>query len=347
MGRKTKKIFGVTEEQVAKLQDDHKYLIEEFINYCKAEKKSDKTIKVYRSNLNIFFVWFEENCKVKGRMKHISQFKVRDLINFQSFMLNEDLSGSRIANIRATISSLFNYIESVLSDDDDFPEFKNFRNCVSKVKCPSKEKVREKTILNDDQIQNLLDMLVEEEKYQMACIVALAWASGRRKVELLEFRCSFIDDKNLKFGSLYKSPYAIQTKGKKLEVYVIKSKFKPYYDLWMKEREKKGISKDIDHIFIKVTPDGVTPLKETTLNVWANKISEMLEVDFYWHCLRHNFTTELLNQGLPESVVQQIIGWSSADMIAIYDDREKDDILGEYFKDGEIISKEVKELNDL
>ena len=73
----------------------------------------------------------------------------------------------------------------------------------------------------------------------------------------------------------------------------------------------------------------------------------MLDVDFYWHCLRHNFTTELLNQGLPESVVQQIIGWSSADMIAIYDDREKDDILGEYFKDGEIVSKETKTLNDL
>ena len=347
MGRKTKKVFGVTDEQVEKLNDDHKWLIDEFINYKIAEKLSEDTLKVYRSNLNIFFVWFEENCKIKGKTKHFSQFKVRDLVNFQSFMIKNELSGSRIANIRSSISSLSDYVENVLSEDEDFTEYENFRNIVGKVKAPTKEKVREKTVLNDDQIQDLLDELVEEEKFELACAVALAWSSGRRKRELLEFKVSFIDDKYLQFGSLYKSPYAVKTKGKKLEVYIIKSKFKPYFDLWMEERKRMGVPDDIDDIFIKKEEGQWVARSISSFNFWADVISEWLDIDFYWHCLRHNFTTELLKQGLPESVVQQIIGWSSSDMLRIYDDRDKDDILGEYFKDGEIITKENKNLNDL
>lgn len=346
MARKTKKVFDVSKQQIDNLSEDHKWLIEEFLRYCEAENKSKKTIKVYHSNLNIFFVWFEDNCKIKGKTKHVSQFKTRELINIQSFMLKEGLSGSRIANIRASISSLFNYIENVLADDEDFEEFKNFRNCVSKVKAPSKEKVREKTILTDEQCQSLLDQLVEEGKFQMACAFALAWATGRRKAELLEFKCSHIDDKNLKFGSLYKTPF-LQTKGKKLELYIIKSKFKPYYDLWMAERERLGVPSDVDDIFIKNTPDGWKSMKESTLNVWAGMITKRLGVDFYWHCVRHNFTTELLKAGIPEAVVQQIIGWTSADMLRIYDDRSKDDIIGEYFSEDGIINKETKSLNDL
>ena len=45
--------------------------------------------------------------------------------------------------------------------------------------------------------------------------------------------------------------------------------------------------------------------------------------------------------------MQQIIGWSSADMIAIYDDRDKDDLIGEYFKNGEITSKQKNDLSNL
>ena len=59
------------------------------------------------------------------------------------------------------------------------------------------------------------------------------------------------------------------------------------------------------------------------------------------------YTTTLLESGIPESVVQQIIGWSSADMISIYDDRDKDDLIGEYFKNGEITSKQKNDLSNL
>lgn len=131
------------------------------------------------------------------------------------------------------------------------------------------------------------------------------------------------------------------------EVFILKSKFKPYFDLWMEERKRLGVPSDIDDIFIKKEDGEWRGAKVSQLNYYAEVFSKEMGVDFYFHALRHQFTTELLNQGLPESVVQQIIGWSSSDMVNLYDDRDKDDLIGEYFKDGEIIKRENKNLSDL
>lgn len=348
MARQTKKIFNVTEEQVENLNQDHKFLIEEFLNYLSAENKSEETLKVYHSNLNIFFVWYEENCKVKGQSKHFGKIKARDIVNFQSYMVKQGLSSSRIKNIKSALSSLSNFVEIVLSEDEDFEEYAGFRNIVNRVKSPVGEEVREKTILSDEQCQKILDELIAEGQIQKACVYSLAWASGRRKSELLRFKRSHIVEENLKFGgSLYKTPEKIKTKGKLLNCYILKSKFQYYFDLWMAERERLGVPNDIDEIFVKKTSDGWKPLKISTLNVWAEDISKRMNVDFYWHCLRHNFNTSLLSQGLPESVVQMIVGWSSANMVRLYDDRDSDEIINEYFNENGIVVKEVKSLSDL
>ena len=342
MSRKTERYVECTKEKF-----EHDWLIEQFLMYLKAEGKSETTLKNYKSDLQIWFSWFEENCKIKGKQKEFNQLKTVDIIQFQSSMLETGMSVNRYSRLRSVVSSLSNYCENILAEDEDYPEFKNFRNVVNKVKKPPKEEVREKTILTDVQCQNYLDELVEKERYQQACAFALAWASGRRKAELLEIKRSFITDENLKWGSLYKSPYKIQTKGKKLEVYVLKSKFKKYFDLWMEERERLEVPDDIDDIFVKKENGEWRGAKISQLNHYANVFSEEMGVDFYFHCMRHNFCTELLKAGIPETVVQQIIGWANATMISIYDDRDKDDMIGEYFKDGEIISQDKKDLSEL
>lgn len=347
MPRKTVKSLTVTQQDIDNFHEEHKALISEFISYKSAEGKSKETLKVYLNNLYLFFNYFEKNCKIKGKPKMFYQLKVKDIISFQSLLINLGLSGARIANLRSTISSLCNYCENILAEDEDFEEYANFRNPVGKVKAPMKEEVREKTVLTDSQCQDYLDRLVEEKRFQQACAFALAWSSGRRKSELLRIKRSFISDENIKFGSLYKSPCKIQTKGKMLEVYVIKNKFKPYFDLWMNERKELGVPDEIDDIFVKKTKDGWQPAKLSQLNYYADVFSKDMGISFYFHALRHNFTTELLKAGLPEAVVQQIVGWSSLDMVVHYDDREKDELLADYFSEEGIKQKEVKGLSDL
>ena len=87
MGRPTQKFVTANKDKLEKISEEHKYLIEDFLIYCKAEGKSPKTIVNYRSDLNIFFCWYEENCKLKGKYKPFSKIKVQDVIKLQSYLV--------------------------------------------------------------------------------------------------------------------------------------------------------------------------------------------------------------------------------------------------------------------
>lgn len=84
------------------------------------------------------------------------------------------------------------------------------------------------------------------------------------------------------------------------------------------------------------------PMKAETLDSWAQTFSNIMKKPFYWHSLRHFFTTRLAEANLPDSVIQDIIGWSSGDMIKLYNDMEKDKAFDKYFGANGI--KNVKQL---
>lgn len=340
MGRNTKTYIKAGDKELS-----HEWLIEMYLEYLKAEGKTSKTLKNYESDLRIFFTWYEKNTTLKGKPKGFEKIKVQDIIKLQAQLLESGMSINRYSRLKSVISSLSNYCENILAEDEDFEEFKGFRNIVNKVKKPVKEAVREKTILTEEQIELLLNKLLEKQKIQMACALALAVYGGARKAELLEFKVSYFDDNNIKFGSLYKTPEKIRTKGKMLEKYTIASKFKPYFDLWMNYRKENNI--ESEWLFIKKENGKWRKMKESNLNYYAEVFSDMLGIDFYWHSCRHNFCTYLLEQGLPEAVVTQVIGWSNSSMIEIYDDRDKDEMLGNYFNEDGIITKDNKSISDL
>ena len=346
MARKTKKVFATTPEEIANINPDNLELIEDFIDYFITTDHSEKSAKVTRSNLNIFFVWLMKNRKNKD----FCDVKKKDILAYQSYLMKEGLSPARIRALKSSLSSLSTYIEDMLDEEE---KWENFRNIINKVKNPVLTHVREKTVLDDSQVQKLLDLLVEKKQYQRACALALAWASGSRKSELLRFKVSYIDDSNLKFGgTLYMTPEKIKTKGrgqqgKLVERYVLVNKFKKYFDLWMEERERLGVPKDVDWIFVTKENDKYIQMKETTLDSYAKVFSRMLGCDFYFHCLRHNFTTEMLRSGIPAEVIKELISWSSVDMVSVYDDRPKDEVLGQYFTEDGIKAVETKGLGDL
>ena len=89
------------------------------------------------------------------------------------------------------------------------------------------------------------------------------------------------------------------------------------------------------------------PMDSNTLNSWAGSFSNILGVDFYFHSLRHYFTTACSRSGLPDDVIQMIIGWSSLDMVSLYKDIDADEQFEKYFADGEIQKVEQKSLSDL
>lgn len=332
-------------EKLEQVNQDNIQLEDDFIEYLESIDRSKGTIKQYRANLHIFWCWNLEF----NKNKFFVDLTKREIAKFQSHAINVwQWSPKRIRTVKATISSLSNYIENILDD-----EYDGYKPIVRKIESPADEVVRTKTVFQMEDLKPLLDKLVEDKDYMKACILALAMYSGKRKAELTRFKVSYFDDENLICeGALYKTPEKMVTKGrgqrgKLLDVYVLAKQFKPYLDYWIEERNQLGITSD--WLFPKFK-DGKwidEHIEISMMNSIARTFSKLLDKPFYFHSLRHAYTTYLLEQNLPENLVQTIQGWASSDMLRIYDDRSGDSQLEKYFGADGIKKVESSSLEDL
>lgn len=319
-----------SKEKLAQVNKDNLELENDWLEYLSSADKSKGTLNQYRANLHVFWCWNLE----KNKNKFFIDITKREFTKFQSTAVSEwGWAPKRLITVKATLRSLENYIVRIL--DDEFPDYKPK---VCNIESPTNEVVREKTIFTKKQLQGLLDKLVENGDYMKACALSLAMNSGKRKAELPRFKVSYFNKDNLICeGALYKTPEKIKTKGrgsngKQLDVYTLAKPFQPYFDLWMNKRKELKIKSD--WLFPKYDRDGKwydEPISVITMDSWANTFSKLLEKDFYWHSVRHFFTTSLLESNLPESIVQNMQGWSSSDMVRIYDDRDKDEEFEKFF----------------
>lgn len=340
MGRKTNQCLETTPEKIKQINPENIQLLNDFMTYLRSVDRSELTINVYENDLLIFFCWGVDNAK----NKFFTEINKRDIMMFQNHALQQGCSASRVRHLKAALSSISNFIENIL--DDEYP---NFRSVVRKIENPVNEPVREKTVLAKEQVQSCLDYLVEHKKYEQACFLALAAYSGRRKSELARFKVSYFTDENIIYGSLYKTPEKIKTKGrgrngKQLICYVLYKPFKPYLDLWLADRQKRGI--ESEWLFTDVH-DRTQPITISRMNSFARTYSKIMCTDVYLHSLRHFMTSELARANIPDSVIQSLIGWDSADMVNVYKDIDADEEFGKYFKDGEVIGQKQSSLSDL
>lgn len=339
MGRKTKMNKITSAEKTALINKSNLQLKDDFLTYLRSVGRSEGTINGYDSDLLTVFTYVMENLNNKD----FAKITKRDLINLQGWLIANGNSSARIRRIKSSISSLSNYCENILADDE--PEFSGYRSIVRKIENPPLQATREKTIWETEELENLLENLVSRKKYEQACFVALGMYGGRRKAEICRFKVSDFDESRIVCdGALYKSA-PILTKGNKyLECYTLAKRFKPYLDMWLDYRDENGI--ESEWLF----PDRDNPddhIQITARNSWTKTFSNITNNNFYFHSLRHYFVSDLAKAGIPDNVVVQIIGWSSADMFNIYNDNSKDDQLAQYFKNGDIFIPEKKGIADI
>lgn len=341
MARKTKQNNITTPELLSQVNPQNKELLSDFLDYLRSIQRSETTIFGYENDIQIAWVW---NLLKNNNIPYVDWTK-RHIIKYQNWLINEnENSPARVKRLKASLSSLSNYIENVL--DDEYP---NYRNIINKVESPVNQPVREKTVFTEEQINSLLNTLTDNKQYDKACAVALALYSGRRKSELLRFRLSdFTDDRLVCGGSLYKTG-KIKTKGrgtqgKQLECFCLAKQFKPYLDRWLNYRKENNI--ESEWLFPSKT-DTNKHMEISTLNSWALTFTNIIGVDFYWHAMRHMTVTNFIRAGIPDTVIQQYIGWSDISMIPIYSDIQADEQLGMYFTEDGIITPEKKSMSEI
>lgn len=343
MARKTRMNNLTSPELLAQVNPDNMRLKNDFLDYLRSVQRSPGTIAGYSNDLDIFFVWVLQNAKNKPFVN----ITKRDIVAYQGWLINSnENSSSRVRRLKAAISSLSNYCENILSDDE--PEFQNFRSIVRKIENPALQPVREKTIWEDAELEDLLNQLVERKAFDKACYLALAMYSGRRKSELCRFRVSDFDDSRLVCGgALYKSA-PIKTKGKSggkyIPCYTLAKKFKPYLKMWMDERARLGIE---SQWLFPAKDNPSEQIAVSTVNSWAETFTRLSGRDFYAHSLRHYFTTSLARAGIPDGVIQSIVAWESSDMVRLYTDIDADEQIGMYFSNGDISVPDKKGFADM
>jgi integrase len=334
------KIFN--EEDWEKVNPNNKQLFEEWKTYLMSTDKSQGTILQYSNDMRILFIFLMKRCN----NKFVVDLNKRDIIAFQGYSINEwGHSSNRTRRIRSCLSSLCNFIENIM--DDLYPDF---RNVVNKIEAPTKKPVREKTVLTNEQVNQVLQSLVRSNQFQKACVFALAANSGARLSELCRFKASFFEEQNLINNAYYKTPVKVRIKGRgrngaEKHKFILKNGFQEYLDLWLEERKRLGI--ETDDLFVTRRNEEWIPATDSTLQSWKVQFSKILETDFYFHSLRHYLTTKLRANNIPDKIIKDFFGWESIDMIEVYDDNEAEDSFADFFTEDGVKKVEKKGLSEM
>jgi site-specific recombinase XerC len=127
--------------------------------------------------------------------------------------------------------------------------------------------------------------------------------------------------------------------------YVLATKFQPYLDFWLKERESLEV--DVDDLFVVKDGDSWRCAKISTIDGWTESFTKIMGCDIYLHLFRHHFTTYLSESNVPAEVIKSLIGWENVSMVSLYTDTEADEEFGKYFGEDGIKQVEAKSISDL
>ena len=310
------------------VNNKNKKLLKEFINYCVANDKSPQTCKQYEAQLKVFFCWnLNENDN-----KFFIDVKKRDFVNFFGWGRAEmGWSPNRLSSLRAVLSSFSNFIERIL--DEDYPMFRNVIKVLEPIRV---EPVREKTIIEKDDIINSIEKLVSENQIQEACFLSLLFSSGMRKSEAVQMKVEYFttNKKDVFNGLAYATP-KIRTKGhgakgKQIPRSIFKASFDKYLNLWLDKRKELNIENE--YLFVVKNNGEYVAASISTFNSWIKRIGDEMGVDLYDNSLRHAFTTYLKKQGYPVDIIQKIQNWASADLVGVYVDSTNEEELDGFFK---------------
>lgn len=323
-GRKTFRKVITSPELTAQINKDNIKLMERFLKNF-ATKRSPKSVTVYRSNLTMFLTWnllYNEN-------KLFTNIRKIEIADFFDFCVSElRWNANRYHQCHSSLSSFSAWIENYF--DEDYPQF---RNLLPKIEKPSKEAIRDKTVLKEEDIDKILAVLEDENRIQEQCLLALAISCGARVSELAQFTLSLINEENVVFDGLFlETTEKIRTKGsgvqgKMLKKYILKDMFLPYYHKWLEEREEIMKKVNQDHDFLFITKDG-NPANADRLRDWIGTWEDIVGQPTYPHSLRHYQISLLKRLEIDDDLIVYLTGWAEGTghtMISIYNDNELTD----------------------
>ena len=332
-----KRLKAISNEDWLKCNEYNRNILDEFL--LNSPQLSDRTKAAYKSNLMIWFNWVREH--LNNKAEH--EIRSIDYMKFQNWIINLGHSSSDVANKRAAISSLNNYI--VLYYADDFPTFRNF--IVPGMPKPEKSFVNEKNPPTKEEFFNIVEEMKKRNDWQKVAYLLYTFDTGCRRaesVQLLKEVVNYIPivkdkivvnengEKEIKTIKYYQSnPTRCKGRGKtgKVRKLTFTEDTMEAIKKWL---EMRG-DDDCPYVFVSKHNGKYAQLSPTTLNKWATSVfSPILGRRFHPHILRESrATVSVVEEGKNISAVQRLLGHESSSTTEIYVIADLDEEIDELY----------------
>ena len=270
-----------------------------FTDYLLLEKNySSHTITSYKKDLESFgeFILneYQENS--------IDQVNYSQIRNWIVSLVDAGISNRSVNRKVSSLNSYYNFLlKTETITVNPLAKHKALKTS-KKVQIPFSEK--EMDIVLDD-----LTSETDFEGLRNKLIVELFYATGIRRIELIQIKLSDLDLHN-------KTLKVLGKRNKERYIPLINSVIDSFND-YMIQRNSLDIIKDKDHLFL--TKKGLKiyeTLVYRIINDYFSKASS--KVKRSPHILRHSFATHLLNQGANLNAVKELLGHSSLAATQVY-----------------------------
>lgn len=315
---RAKKLPTVTDEMWQKVDEDYRYLVDEFVS---VQNFSPQTKKQYISALRQFG-WF----KYKSlNNKPFYKITKRDFLRYLSYLRDDRKMSSSAINFRkSSVSSLCNYIENVVAEEDE--NYKDFRNFTRGLPAIPKNRVYDKQQVTYEEYEHMMKVLEEDENYLGMAWLATAFLVGARRSEIIQFRTEMLDYE-IPEGKKYIMSHVVRGKGSSIDgkplEYMIDLKVLPYWRKWI---EVRGY--DHEYIFTTKHNGKVDVMSESWANYFcANVLSPILGRRINAHIFKASCITYHLERGVPLQIVSKFIAQHESPETTIkhYDLRDFED----------------------
>ena len=277
----------------------------EYINHYLPDirKSSNNTISAYRTGINLFIEYLEENKRIRRQEVSFEDFSRQNLKDFMDWLINAKNLAMKTVNLRLTaIHSLLEYASA--EDDKIIPLYLNSRTIKGM-------KVNINTIeyFEKYQMQALLaapsSSKKSERRNQMMLI--LMYDTATRVQEILDLCLSSL---HLEAEVPYLTVYG---KGGKYRNIPIMAKTKQHLVRYLKEFHLTGSNND--PLFYTVTYGKLHKLSNDTLEKMIKRYAQLCstkEISMptvsHCHMIRKTRAMDLYQNGVPLTHIQQLLG---------------------------------------
>lgn len=314
----------VTDEMWKEVNDDYRFLVEEYIS---VQNHSPATKKQYVSGLRIFGYFMLKSMNNKPFYK----ITKRDFLRYISYLRDDrKLSSSALNFKKACVSSLCNYIENVVADDDD--NYKSFRNFTRGLPSIPRNKVYEKVKVTYEEYQEMMKVLESDENYLGMAWLATAFRVGARRSEILQFRTEILDYK-FPEGQNYILSHIVRGKGKSTDgkplEYMIPLDVIPYWKKWLEVRGYES-----EYVFTSKYGNEIRPVSTSWADYFCSEVlSNILGRRINVHIFKNSCITYLLESGIDINLVSRFVAHhENVSTTQIYDLRDFEEEKNQIFK---------------